>query len=256
MSLFLLIGFHSTVNGGEKEHDYSDIQFSTHIDRKIFLSKCGKKALESEGEEKEEYLKLYFRALPRDFETFFKTTNSNCYDNVIYKIIRSSYSYSRNPWSKFHPLTKLVKTKAEVPQEKLYAESKQAPTEIIDIYLGSIYIDFINIIPKPIYFEKMIDLSIGGFGEGGDIIQESLLLLVSYDLQLLLELLSTRTDDEIAGFCFFYYDRAIHPAYEESIGSKNFLCQKIERLNPRIAKLMDKAYSALLAEWEADLPTR
>eukprot|EP01132_Coremiostelium_polycephalum_P004022 gene4022-5028_t len=257
MSLLLLVGFHSISNGEERSYDYSDISFNTHLDRKILLNKYGKKALESEGEEKKQYLRLYFRSLPRDFETFFKTLNSNCHGNIIYKNYTSPYGYSRNPWGKFHPITKFVKTKEEIPKEGMTEESQQylaslklqGAYEHMNIYFfpDNICNELVKVIPRDIYCEKIISLCMGGWWDADDIsfLQQHLFRICDLeDFPNFLHILEKRTDDEIASFWFFYYDDI------GQVCSKGELYQKIETLNPRIAKLMDRAYTALLADRE------
>ncbi|WP_044282756.1 hypothetical protein [Candidatus Amoebophilus asiaticus] len=241
-----------------KEDEYADIKFNSHLDRKIFLNYCGEKAMRSEGEKKKKYLKLYFRALPRDFETLFKTIESNCHKNIFYDThtgVFGNYLSPRNPWGKFYPKYKSVKTEAEVPKEKISKKSKRYLDSLkikdirkADILWFRVQKALTEIIPDSIYYEKIISFLIGGFG--GPVSIEEFRLV---NEELLVDFLERKTDDEIAGFWFFYYNQLPHPVLLEI---EDDFYKELEKNNPRMAKLMQKAYEAVLESWEGESVTR
>ncbi|MHB9147647.1 MAG: hypothetical protein ACYC2U_04405 [Candidatus Amoebophilus sp.] len=238
-----------------KEDEYADIEFNTHLDRKIFLSYYGKKAIQSTGKKREKYLKLYFRGLPRDFETFFKTVNSNCYRDTLYIIDdHISINYSHNCWSVFYPKYRFVKSKEEIPRDKISMKSQQYMNILqyndfdnIDIHLFDIRDELIKIIPDSIYYEKIVSLAIGGFWDSDEILSLQMQAIGLNNIDLLMHILNQKTDEEIASFWFFRYDGPPHPVL---LNIKDSFYKKIKETNPRIAKLMSKGYKALLSEWK------
>lgn len=259
-----------------QENEYADINFNSHLDRKIFLSQCGEKAMKSTGKKKEKYLKLYFRAFPKDFETFFKTVDSDCHGDTIYIVGNHiSGGYFKNPWGKFYPTTKLVKTAAEIPKERISKQSQQyldnmpvpymndrgtyiedlttvEPDRLyhwklilINIHYLDVREELLKVIPDKLYYEKIISMCIGGF----DPYSLQMEGIVLPDDDLVLQILEQKTDEEIAGFFFCYYDGPLHPG---RTNIRDSLYEKAEKSNPRIFELMNKAYEAILAYWGDD----
>lgn len=60
-----------------------DEEFSSMMDQRIALFEYASRVLESKEEEKPKHLFAYFKALPRNFKTFFQVTHSEYSGDVI-----------------------------------------------------------------------------------------------------------------------------------------------------------------------------
>jgi hypothetical protein len=107
------------------EEDYADEKFKTITGRELALLKYLKKASKSSGEKKKAYLIKYFKAFPSDFETYFKINAKNCYQNTLYTVGDTyGHVFAHNPWGKFYPAQKVVRSEAEIPKGPGYKRRK------------------------------------------------------------------------------------------------------------------------------------
>ena len=230
-----------------------DKKFDTITDRKRALNFYAKKAQETGGAKRESYWIKYFRAFPRDFRTFFQL-HCRCYDDTMY-LDRTPYShkFSYNPWGNFHPTVKVVPTIEDIPKDppaKLkFPEFKVWSYNNYDAVLSEVQ----KYVPKDIYYRKLISVGTGGFWDSDDITELLLHImgLVFQDTALSVKILEEKTDDEIASFWFFLYDGP-HPTHPDKNKWRNELQDRISKLSPRVAKQMERAYEAVLAEWAGE----
>jgi len=265
-----------------------DIHFNTCVDRGIFLNECYYKALASKGKEREKWLLLLFRALPRDFETWFKIVcghDMGFEGDTLYvkgdteQVLNSSILYSRNPWSKFQPITKVVLSEEEIPREELSAHSKKYAEalfkrvqekhiqkgEDVNYYTPTPYgisiklddgpkgaiAELKRIIPPKLYYERLIAMGIGGSWHYYlQDLQLTLCRLLQEDIRLVELILEQYTDDEIASFFYFLFDGP-HPEdkklnYKEACSYFSYYRSR----NDRLLGLLKKSY----AQQELDQP--
>jgi len=218
----------------------------------------------------DKYLLLYFRAFPGDFETFFRMIYLGFDKDTLYDT-SPSYIFSYNPWSSFHPIQKKVDSEEELPKEKVSRKNRKYFNEFSKKYKGEfeeykreltpytiplepvhkrmydILYEVQKVVPDSIYYDKMLSLGIGGFWDADDIgfIKVHSMVLLYEDLELAVNILDKKTDDEIASFWFFLYDGP-HPKNYQEAYNKTY--EQLQALNPRVAALMKKAYAHLLAQ--------
>ncbi len=236
------------------------------MDRTIFLYECWDSAEKCQGEEKNKYLTLYFRAFPRDFANYARMIYAGFLGDTLYTVYSSSCYRSNpsfyNPWSKFQFVIDLDKPEEEIPKEELSAESLKhweslygKETEPYKLshqpgYCYEILEEVQAIIPDTIYYEKMISLGIGGFWEADAIeyMRLHLLGLVFQNSSLAIDILKKKTNEEITSFFYFLFDGP-HP--ENFQQTYDELYSRLSGLDIKIANLMKKAYTYLV--WIEDL---
>lgn len=262
-----------------QEADLSkQIHFNTYVDRGIFWNECNSKILATNKKKQDKWIYLLFRALPPDFETFFKVMNGyniGFVGNTIYLVGSSPKflepgSYSRNPWYKFKSPIKIVTSSPELPRETLSTHSRKYTQRLFsnirkeyikkgqdpNTYKPTPYglamefndslgalAELKRRIPPRLYCERMIAIGIGGFWDTKhQDLQLTLQRLVRQDIQLATFVLEKYTDDEIASFFYFLFDGP-HPEDRESFYQQacDYFSEPSSR-NNRLLNLVKKAY--------------
>ena len=127
-----------------------DTTFKKAIDQKIALFEYANRALECTGKQRKKYLKLYFKAFPRDIQTFLEVFCEYYVDGSVYitghfgelpcadtyvdmdpsleawfeshpEETRETHSGSYptyNPWCSFKPERKFVRSEKDIPREQ------------------------------------------------------------------------------------------------------------------------------------------
>eukprot|EP01132_Coremiostelium_polycephalum_P000230 gene230-307_t len=159
------------------QETYQDEVFDTVIDRNLALHHYAKEALANVGEKKVQYLKKFFNAFPRDFETYFKM-EFPCYGSTVYFLNKDDMnvlvvkSLFRNPWNNFSPVLRIVDKAEEIPKETPSSRFKDFNIEAYQAgyfpRIGegipySIFHDLAKVIPKEIYYQKLVSVQIGAF---------------------------------------------------------------------------------------------
>lgn len=106
----------------------------------------------------------------------------------------------------------------------------------------------LNSIPKDIYYNKYIDICVGGYWQA-DHINEAFGIAkrIENDTQAICSELIKRTDEEILSVFRFIFDGP-HPADKENKKDYNFLLSKLKNTNYRLAELLSESYIDLLSE--------
>jgi len=232
-----------------------DEQFKTVIDRKLALHAYAERADESEGKERERYLQLYFKAFPRDFETFYKMAvgiAEYCHGDYYYTINGNmGFTGFTNPWSSYVPIQKDVPTRADRPWEyptknkhlKYFQErfekgdypqwvkdlgipGEEYRTLLLTLYhrpkpdrgwLPDILDDVETVIPKEIYYEKMLSAGVGGFYEADDVdaFRMHVTSLFYNEMPLAIKIMKRKRPREIASFFYFLFAGPHPDNYQE-----------------------------------------
>lgn len=226
---------------------YQDMKIETITDRRRLMNNYAQKLQETNNKIKEINCINFFRVFPRDFRTFFKLHHRVYDDTIYFDRIESSYIFSHNPWGDFHLVDKVVPTKEDIPQDP--------PSKLnlppFGVWCYNDYNDVLDevqqYIPAEIYYKKMISVGMGGFWDSDDVSSLSghLMGLMFQNTELAVKVLENYTDNEIASFWFFLYDGP-HPRHPDKTEWKNELYGRIEKLSPRVAKQMQRAYEAVL----------
>eukprot|EP01132_Coremiostelium_polycephalum_P005050 gene5050-6286_t len=157
-------------------YTYQDESFATVIDRNLALHDYAARAITSKGKTRTKYLIKFFNAFPRDFETYFKMEYP-CYGDTIYTLydeekLRVIRSFFKNPWGKFFPTVRIIDQEVNIPKE---LPTKRVADFYMDAYkkgffqrLGEgipsgILREVEKVVPKEIYYRKMIPVQIGAF---------------------------------------------------------------------------------------------
>eukprot|EP01132_Coremiostelium_polycephalum_P005883 gene5883-7323_t len=261
-----------------QEADLSNkIRFNTYVDRGIFWNECHFRILESEGKERKKWIFLLFKALPTNFETFFKIMNGHeigFIGDTLYSV-GDTLEVSNpephpliNPWSKFKPTFKKVPTVSDLPREELSAHNKKYTEKLFNrireqcIKEGEdlstynpipygLAIEFDDssgalsevkrIVPPELYYERMIAIGIGGFWNSHHKdLQLTLRRLMYQDIRLAVLTLEKYTDDEIASFFYFLFDGP-HPE-DKKLDYKEMCAYFTSSKNDRLLNLVRKAY--------------
>ena len=184
----------------------------------------------------EQYLKRFFRALPRNFETFFKL-----YVGYVHR--EEDYVHSYNPWGSFSPATQQRRATFDTKKFNRYSHD-----------LSHILPGLAKVIPEEVYYAKLLAMGCGGKGGGGfwgeansDLLQEYLRDLICQNIALSAQVLAQKTDNEIAGLFYYLYDgpHPDHPALKKDYEE---LYEKLMAISPRVARLLKVAYEKLLSE--------
>eukprot|EP01132_Coremiostelium_polycephalum_P008500 gene8500-10448_t len=157
-------------------YTYQDESFATVIDRNLALHEYAAKAITNKGKKRTKYLIKFFNAFPRDFETYFKMEYP-CYGDTIYTLydeekLRVIRSFFKNPWGKFFPTVRIIDQEVNIPKE---LPTKRVADFYMDAYkkgffqrLGEgipsgILREVEKVVPKEIYYRKMITVQIDAF---------------------------------------------------------------------------------------------
>ena len=107
------------------------------------------------------------------------------------------------------------------------------------------------VIPEEEYYEKMMDVGIGGIWDADQVnaLQGHLVDLVTENIELSLEVLNKKEEKEIVSFWHFLYSGP-HPDHPKNRESYENLHLRVKRLNPPIAEQLKQAYEQLLSEYD------
>ena len=232
-----------------------NMHFDTITDQRLALNYYAEKTKSSKNDvEKAKYLRLFFEAFPKDFETFFQITYEESRGDIFYTVGTQSYVFSNNPWGPFYPIEVVVKTDREIPKEE--EASGKFPKLSIRYYNyydtlkeNGILKELASVIPQEVLYKKLLAIGIGGFWDADDVgfFQLHLHGLVYRNKPLAVEVLSHKKDREIASFFYFLYDGP-HPDHPHTKESYKALYESLSKLDPRIAFLLKVAYEKLLSE--------
>lgn len=246
----IMIGIGLVFQRWYKHKVYGDMKIETLEDRMRAMNYYAKKLQENQGKEKQINCINFFRVFPSDFRTFFKLFHRVYDDTIYFDRIGSSYIFSHNPWGDFHPIEKVVPTKEDIPKEppaklnfpdfKVWCYNNE--NDILD--------EVQPYIQEEIYYKKMISVGMGGFWDSDSVtfLIWHITGLMFQNTKLATKILSSYTDDEIASFWFFLFDGPA-PSHPDKVKWKNELYDKIQKINPRVAKQIERAYEAVLARF-------
>ena len=244
-----------------------DLTFCSTTERSLALNYYAFQALQTTGEEHEKYLVLFFRALPRDFKGFFqliypKRSRGDFYYDEDFEF----WEFRPNPWG-FFPKKKPELPRGEKPPpEPTSGEFPVLKQRFYDYWLFGdqtytyqgkelrreqpILGEIKDIIPPEIFYEKLIDMGVGGFWamEEIDDLQGWLQNMCAHNKPFAVRLLEKKTDDEITGFFFFLNDTSIRrrDIYDEKL--LETYTKTFYPLSPRVAKLVRIATERLNIE--------
>ena len=246
-----------------------DEEFSSMMDQRIALFEYASRVQESKEEEKPKHLFAYFKALPRDFKTFFQVTHSTYSGDVItvYSVDDLACTCDdSNPWGTFYPGKVLVPEKPEETASKFtisrpwkevlearlaklahyeflikdYKENGMLPIELGDFFYAFKVLK--EVIPEEAYYRKLLAVSVGAFWNMNDAIvsfQGELWILVHNNLPLFVKILDEYSDDEIASI-FYFMDAGIHPE-DKCIKPSSCPYKALAELSPKVAHNFERA---------------
>lgn len=207
-----------------------DSDFVRLVKQKRMLNKYAIGALNSEGTEKDEYLKLFFKSFPDEFVTFHKIYGDHGIDN---------------PWAS---RIRIESIRAIYGSHKItYPPDLQCSGYMLHFLLPELK----EAIPAKEYYRKMIGVGVGGFWEADDVgaLSHHLWKLIPENVALSIEVLSEYEEKEVRSFWFFLYDGP-HPEHPAKRKHFEELHPRVRDLNPEVAEQLKLAYEQLLSEYD------
>jgi hypothetical protein len=223
-------------------NDYSTIKIDSLVERSDELRKVRDKIIGNVYDSTydcsccrmpvvdDSYFIQFFRLLPDNFETLYK----------IGILLIGNYDDRIN----FNPYTK------NINKEKEYFK-----TEYFFINYCTLWSKMSELIPKKIYFNKILNLGMGGFW-GSEVtyaLSYEIKRLLAVDIKLFVRILQKYNDDEIASLWYFIFDEP-HPEYNKKKKEFEDLYCKLYKHSPRIAKQMKRATNYLICHKENRCP--
>ena len=211
--------------------DYTEeSDFVRLVNQKRMLKKYAIGALNSEGAEKDKFLKLFFKSFPDDFVTFHKIYGSH---DINY------------PWS-----SRLRTESIRViygSHEITYPPDLQSSGYMLHDILTELY----NVVPIEEYYKKKIGVGVGGFWEADAVgaLSHHLWKLIPENVALSIKVLEEYEDKEIRSFWYFLYDGP-HPEHRLNREHYEALHPRVRDLNPEVAEQLKLAYEQLLSEYD------